>query len=208
MIRISRSPCCGTGPSSTPSSSTAGLGPDGHPRRESALLDEFPATDVGRRRGPQYGPLHPTPPRCAERGWSKHAQKHGSTGNLLIVTLEHTVEQDGNTALVERQDVIFREAGGVTPAEGPPSRPRPEGLARDVHADRPAAVPLLRRHLQQPPHPLRPRLRDAGRALPGPRRPRAAHRDGARRLRVTAPRQSAAPPSPIERRIRCSSTGP
>jgi hydroxyacyl-ACP dehydratase HTD2-like protein with hotdog domain len=48
-----------------------------------------------------------------------HARKQGSTGDLLIVTLEHTVEQDDRTVIVERQDVIYRQAGGVTPPAGP-----------------------------------------------------------------------------------------
>jgi 3-methylfumaryl-CoA hydratase len=49
----------------------------------------------------------------------RHARKQGSTGDLLVVTLEHTVEQDDRTVIVERQDVIYRQAGGVTPPAGP-----------------------------------------------------------------------------------------
>jgi 3-methylfumaryl-CoA hydratase len=56
-----------------------------------------------------------------------HARKQGSTGELLVVTLEHTVAQDERTLIVERQDVIYRQAGGVTPPAGPavelPPRP-------------------------------------------------------------------------------------
>jgi 3-methylfumaryl-CoA hydratase len=48
-----------------------------------------------------------------------HARKQGSTGELLVVTLEHTVEQDDLILIVERQDVIYRQEGGVTPPAGP-----------------------------------------------------------------------------------------
>lgn len=98
--------------------STAGLGPDGHPRRESALLNDFPRRMWVGGEVTSKGPLHADTPTVRRTRLAKQAIKHGSTGNLLIVTLEHTVEQRAETALVERQDVIFREAGGATPAEG------------------------------------------------------------------------------------------
>ena len=48
-----------------------------------------------------------------------HTRKQGSTGDLLVVSLEHTVEQDGRTVIVERQDVIYRQGGAVTAPVGP-----------------------------------------------------------------------------------------
>ena len=48
-----------------------------------------------------------------------HARKQGSTGDLLVVTLEHTVEQGDRTVIVERQDVIYRQAGRLHAAGGP-----------------------------------------------------------------------------------------
>jgi 3-methylfumaryl-CoA hydratase len=35
------------------------------------------------------------------------------------VTLEHAIEQESRTIIVERQDVIYRQSGGVTPPPGP-----------------------------------------------------------------------------------------
>jgi 3-methylfumaryl-CoA hydratase len=102
-----------------PVAATADLGPDGHPRRESPLLAAFPRRMWVGGEVTSLSPLRPDTPTTRRTRVLKHAQKHGSTGDLLIVTLEHTVEQHAISALVETQDVIFREAGGVTPAEGP-----------------------------------------------------------------------------------------
>jgi 3-methylfumaryl-CoA hydratase len=99
--------------------STANLGPDGHPRRESPLLDKFPRRMWVGGEVASKGLLHPDTPTVRRTRLREHARKHGSTGELLIVTLEHTVEQLGNAAVVETQDLIFREAGGAAvPAEG------------------------------------------------------------------------------------------
>ena len=119
---------------------TAELGPDGHPRRESALLKNFPRRMWVGGNVQSQAPLHPDTPTTRRTRLAKHAPKQGSTGNLLIVTLEHTVEQHGVTALVETQDVIFREAGGLTPAEGQPvTAPAPVGW-REVFSP---TAPLL-----------------------------------------------------------------
>ena len=49
------------------------------------------------------------------------------------MTLEHTVEQDDRTVIVERQDVIYRQAGGVTPPAGPAATlPPPPGWRETV----------------------------------------------------------------------------
>jgi 3-methylfumaryl-CoA hydratase len=98
---------------------TAGLGPDGHPRRESPLLADFP------RRMWVGGEVRAEGPLCADTASVRrtrllsHSRKQGSTGELLVVTLEHTVEQDERIIITERQDVIYRQAGGVTPPAGP-----------------------------------------------------------------------------------------
>jgi hydroxyacyl-ACP dehydratase HTD2-like protein with hotdog domain len=100
--------------------STAGLGPDGHPRRESPLLDKFPRRMWVGGEVQRKGPLQTDTPTRRRTRLVNHVQKHGSTGDLLIVTLEHTIEQHGNTALVEIQHLIFLEVNGATQAEGSP----------------------------------------------------------------------------------------
>lgn len=98
---------------------TAELGPDGHPRRESPLLVDFPRRMWVGGEVRAEGPLRTDTVSILRTRLISHARKHGSSGDLLVVTLEHTVEQDGRTVIVERQDVIYRQAGGVTPPAGP-----------------------------------------------------------------------------------------
>ena len=98
---------------------TAGLGPDGHPRRKSPLLVDFPRRMWVGGEVRAEGPLRTDTASVRRTRLLSQARKQGSTGDLLVVTLEHTVEQDDTTVIVERQDVIYRQAGGVTPPAGP-----------------------------------------------------------------------------------------
>jgi len=104
---------------------TAGLGPDGHPRRENPLLVDFPRRMWVGGEVRTEAPLRTGVASVRRTRLLNHARKQGSTGELLVVTLEHTVVQDGRTAVVERQDVIYRPAGGVTPPTGPAVVPAP-----------------------------------------------------------------------------------
>jgi hydroxyacyl-ACP dehydratase HTD2-like protein with hotdog domain len=98
---------------------TAGLGPDGHPRRESPLLIDFPRRMWVGGEVRAEGPLRIDTTSVRRTRLLSHARKQGSTGDLLVVTLEHTVEQDNRTVIFEREVVIYRQAGGVTPPSGP-----------------------------------------------------------------------------------------
>jgi 3-methylfumaryl-CoA hydratase len=98
---------------------TAELGPDGHPRRESPLLVDFPRRMWVGGQVRAQGPLRADTASVRRTRLLSHARKSGSSGDLLVVSLEHTVEQGDCTVIVERQDVIYREAGGVTPPPGP-----------------------------------------------------------------------------------------
>jgi 3-methylfumaryl-CoA hydratase len=98
---------------------TAGLGPDGHPQRESALLVDFPRRMWVGGEVRSESPLRTDTSSVRRTRLLSHVRKQGSTGELLVVTLEHTVEQDNRTVIVERQDVIYLQAGGVTPPTGP-----------------------------------------------------------------------------------------
>jgi 3-methylfumaryl-CoA hydratase len=46
------------------------------------------------------------------------SQKHGASGNLVFVTVEYLVEQDGRVCVEEVQDIVYREPGAriVPPA--------------------------------------------------------------------------------------------
>jgi 3-methylfumaryl-CoA hydratase len=98
---------------------TAGLGPDGHPRRDSPLLVDFPRRMWVGGEVHAEGPLRTDTASVRRTRLLRHVRKQGSTGELLIVTLEHTVEQDERTVITERQDVIYRQASGITPPAGP-----------------------------------------------------------------------------------------
>jgi 3-methylfumaryl-CoA hydratase len=97
---------------------TAELGPDGHPRRDSPLLADFPRRMWVGGEVRAEGALRTDTPSHRRTRLLSHDRKQGSTGDLLIVTLEHTVEQDERNVIIERQDVIYREAGGVTAPAG------------------------------------------------------------------------------------------
>ena len=102
---------------------TAGLGPDGHPRRGSPLLADFPRRMWVGGEVRAEGPLRADTASLRRTRLLNHARKQGSTGELLVVTFEHTVEQNDRILIVERQDVIYRQAGGVTPPAGPAVEP-------------------------------------------------------------------------------------
>jgi 3-methylfumaryl-CoA hydratase len=93
---------------------TAGLGVDGHPRRR-AEMDEFPQRMwVG-------GRVHVVRPLRigvdAERVSRivKADMKEGGAGRFWLVTVGHTIEQEGAPHLEEEQDLVFRTAGPLAP---------------------------------------------------------------------------------------------
>lgn len=94
---------------------TAELGTDGHPQRHGALLIEFPRRmwvggEVIARR-----PLFGDASYVRRTRLLSHVRKRGSRGDLLLVELEHTILHDGQEVIVERQDVVYRQAGTATP---------------------------------------------------------------------------------------------
>ena len=99
---------------------TAELGPDGHPRREGPILVDFPRRMWVGGEVRCHGSLQTDTTTVRRTRLVSHARKQGSTGPLLVVSLEHRISQDEHTAVIERQDVIYRQAGGVTPPVGPP----------------------------------------------------------------------------------------
>jgi 3-methylfumaryl-CoA hydratase len=105
----------------------AALGDDGHP------TSGIPAPPgPGMRRmfaGGQvtaYAPLRLGREATRRTEVTGQAEKQGRSGPLTFVTVRHTIEQDGRTAVVDRQDIVYlpdRPAG--TSAPGTP----PGGLA-------------------------------------------------------------------------------
>ncbi len=113
---------------------SAGLGPDGHPLRESPLLVDFPRRMWVGGEVRADGSLRTDTASVRRTRLVSDARKQGSTGELLVVTLEHSIEQGGRTVIVERQNVIYRQAGGVTAPAGPAAPLPPiQGWSETVH---------------------------------------------------------------------------
>jgi 3-methylfumaryl-CoA hydratase len=116
-----------------PSVPSAGLGPDGHAKRDSPMLADYPRRMWVGGEVRSVVPLLTGTPAVRRTRVVDHAVKHGSTGDLLVVSLEHTIEQRDVVAVIERQDVIYRGATGTTAAPGEPTpATAPEGGWMDV----------------------------------------------------------------------------
>lgn len=99
-----------------------GLGADGHPARGGFL----PPAD-NRNRMWAGSRLTFISPLQVEAQVARHStilnveEKQGRTGSLLFVTVRHVYVQDGHEALIEEQDIVYREPtppklGGTEPA--------------------------------------------------------------------------------------------
>ena len=113
------------------------LGPDGHRRRGSFLP---PVHDLPRRMwaGGRIG-FH-APLRVGETVTRTStilavAEKTGSTGRLLFVTLRHQIAVEAGLALTEEQDIVYRstDAEAVKPGEAAP--PVAVAAAREFRPD-------------------------------------------------------------------------
>ncbi|WP_191833424.1 MaoC family dehydratase N-terminal domain-containing protein [Pseudomonas fluorescens] len=89
----------------------SGLGSDGHPARGGFL----PLADNRNRmwagsRLEFIQPLHVEAEVTRRSTLLNIEEKHGRTGSLMFVTVRHEYLQDGQNALVEEQDIVYREA--------------------------------------------------------------------------------------------------
>ena len=96
-----------------------GLGEDGHPARGGFAAGGQPQPHVGR------WPRRILPPAGRWRGPAvstiKHIEeKHGRTGALLFVTVQHDYLQDGRLAIREEQDIVYREPSPPKTSSGEP----------------------------------------------------------------------------------------
>ena len=95
----------------TPQARRSELGPDGHPRRGGFL----PPIDLPNRMwaGGRFRferPLHVGEAVRRDSRLLRCEAKHGRTGELVFVTVEHTLHGPGGVALVEEHDIVYREA--------------------------------------------------------------------------------------------------
>ena len=123
----------------TPAVPTAALGPDGHP----PLPADGPTADLPRRmwaggRVQQHAPLILGQPATRRSSITSAERKSGRSGDLLVVTARHEIEQSGHVVLTEEQDLIYRSVSALA-VESPVGDERPQapesGWADRVNAD-------------------------------------------------------------------------
>lgn len=115
------------------------VGPDGHPRRGGFL----PPVPLPRRmwaggRVHFHTPLPVGAPAMRHSRILSVEEKEGRTGALVLVTVEHRILHEGVAAVVEEQDVIYREAPTAPGASGGGS-PGSAGRTRSTDAVQDAA---------------------------------------------------------------------
>ena len=105
------------------------LGPDGHPRRGGFL----PPVALPRRMWAGGRMEFVRPLRIGEAAQRRSAildvqRKHGRSGELVFVTVEHVISTDGEVAVREEHDIVYRSA--QQPGEGQASgKPAPATAA-------------------------------------------------------------------------------
>ncbi|MFC4294282.1 MaoC family dehydratase N-terminal domain-containing protein [Novosphingobium tardum] len=111
----------------TPDAPTAGLGTDGHPRRDESAESFMPPVPLPRRMWASSKVEFHTPMRIGDevRRTSRIQSvtaKQGGSGHLVFVEVQHDTRSDGSLAVRETQSLVYREAA---PAGAPPVPPEP-----------------------------------------------------------------------------------
>ena len=119
-----------------------GLGVDGHPLRGASLL---PPVSLPRRMFAAADMTFHAPITLgldAELTLTVAAVNHraGRSGALVFVEVDRELSQGGQTRLSERQTIVYRGQGAVTP----PVTPTSDALGEDAAAWRPGPVDLFR----------------------------------------------------------------
>jgi 3-methylfumaryl-CoA hydratase len=114
------------------------LGPDGHAKRGGFL----PPVALPRRMwgGGRIAWHRPIPVGATLTRTSRVAdvaEKNGRSGRFIVVVVRHEITDEQGVALVEEQDIVYREAGGATdaPAAQPITAPRDEIWAHTIQPD-------------------------------------------------------------------------
>src|SRR5439155_25939274 len=100
-----------------PAVPTAALGHDGHPR----MAPGGPTAELPRRmwaggRIEAHEPLVVGQPATRRSRVAQAERKSGRSGDLLVVTIAHEIEQAGRVVLTEEQDLVYRAAGATVDA--------------------------------------------------------------------------------------------
>jgi 3-methylfumaryl-CoA hydratase len=134
----------------SPTVTMSELGPDGHPR----LGGFMPPLSLPRRMWAGSTIAFHRPIIIGQRlrkttTIESITPKTGSTGELCFISLRHDVTADDKLALVEHQNIVYREAAAVDPdAPSPARKPRQDGPAPEgwdwVSPLRPNEITLFR----------------------------------------------------------------
>lgn len=103
-----------------PVASSSGIGVDGHPKRGGFL----PPVSLPRRMFAAadmefFGPLMLGADATRVSTVRDLSHKTGRSGELVLVEVEHRIEQAGEPCVIERQMIVYREAGGAISAIAP-----------------------------------------------------------------------------------------
>jgi 3-methylfumaryl-CoA hydratase len=89
------------------------LGPDGHPRRNAATrLEEYPQRMFAGARVSFPGVARIDYPLTRKSRVVSQIEKSGRSGPLLFVTVENKIECEGELAIIETQDIVYRSLSG------------------------------------------------------------------------------------------------
>lgn len=110
----------------TPETATAGLGPDGHPLRDSSPDSFLPPVPMPRRMWASskmefLAPLHISEPVTRSSTILSITEKSGGSGSLNFVEVEHRTEGSKGLAIREVQTIVYREAAAPDAPLTPPT---------------------------------------------------------------------------------------
>lgn len=120
-----------------PTAAQSTIGPDGHPRRGGFL----PPVPLPRRMwaGGQLdflAPIHAGQALARRSTVTDVRVKEGRAGPLVFVQVDHEISADGQTAIRERHDIVYRDfpAAGAA-AAAPLPAPAEASWQREIHPD-------------------------------------------------------------------------
>lgn len=134
----------------TPDAPTAGLGPDGHPRRDDSPDSFLPPVPLPRRMWASSKVEFLAPLKVGEAvsrtsRVASITEKTGGSGKLVFVDVVHETQGEVGLALREVQSLVYREpaAPGTPPAPPPLGQTRFDPAGWDHHRVIEPGAPLL-----------------------------------------------------------------
>lgn len=134
----------------TPDAPTAGLGPDGHPRRDDSPDSFLPPVPLPRRMWASSKVEFLAPLKLGEAvsrtsRVASITEKTGGSGKLVFVDVVHETQGEVGLALREVQSLVYREpaAPGTPPAPPPLGQTRFDPAGWDHHRVIEPGAPLL-----------------------------------------------------------------